>query len=50
MPTAAEMFKNKKGRRNTISATSLSFVSLVIQPHKKIVNTVLEKKLFFDFF
>ena len=45
-----EMFKNKKGRRNTISATSLSFVSLVIQPHKKIVNTVLEKKLFFDFF
>ncbi len=38
MPTAVGNFKNKKGRRNTISATSLSFVILLIQFLKKNVN------------
>ena len=50
MPTAAEMFKNKKGRRNTISATSLSFDNSFILFLKKKVKKFYKKIYKLEYF
>ena len=50
MPTAAGNFKNKKGRRNTISATSLSFDSSFILFLKKNVKKFYKKIYKLEYF